>query len=701
MPPFQLRLFRQSDLKEVTVVICTPFASVVMVAQIGSSTMCRAFFHGIYAIARNGLWDDPAEAVTGTVYTRFQKVVVESRNNEDAAAYLTWRFSYLICHVVFALIWGAASFADWTPNRNTYDQIIAQLPADIQAKRFETFIALMSWWDPFLMYVWCISFVLVLCAVVTAAPALALRCAGISRRLVWFSWLWNFVVPFTVLLIFPLRETIDWTGIQEDLCVVAVSRALASPGIDMSSALGSLQQQGLAGLATLQSAVQQQASQDIKINDVPVRTWCQEQGSNWHSVFCDSVMRCVVMADQRCREEVCDAAPVSEQVICQTRCLDYAQSSQTAAATAFTDSMQSECSDFQRNQSSGQNITAGLGAGIPSECVEAATRQLQLFNALAQQQQVSYEDQCSYASLAVNNVDFVAGMFVGVEAGSLLIPAGLSVLGGLAESLYNVKALFPGHQEVPWMLVITSFEALPIYTAYLAVIQQFVGNWILAVACLSFICWIVLPALTGSLSLKLRPGYEGRWKFYRKVWVEYGLRVPIIIAIFFSMSGFMRDRFGNEFLQGRNPLPMLVFSVLEYFARKTLTAVAGTDAMISGFLQSESWRAGFTDQDKTVNKDRLDTLSSIILSSSKTRACAIADGSDDVKNPRSGQEAISTKGAKSTESLVVSPHQVQEIQELHEVEVHELHEGHQSHEDGVKHLEADSRPSDVGDRTLN
>ena len=103
-----------------------------------------------------------------------------------------------------------------------------------------------------------------------------------------------------------------------------------------------------------------------------------------------------------------------------------------------------------------------------------------------------------------------------------------------------------------------------------AVIQQFVGNWILAVACLScfgrhfwhvtsagasrirlgrtpvhtqvaslakaqgptwgikhfkspgsprvpgFICWIVLPALTGSLSLKLRPGYEGRWKFYRK-----------------------------------------------------------------------------------------------------------------------------------------------------------------------------------------
>ena len=113
------------------------------------------------------------------------------------------------------------------------------------------------------MYVWCISFFLVLCALVTAAPPLAVRYARLSRRLVWSSWLWNFVLPFTVLLVYPLREAIDWNGVREDLCVVVVTRALTSPGIDISSALGSLQPgaSGLSGLESLQTAVQEQLSQ--------------------------------------------------------------------------------------------------------------------------------------------------------------------------------------------------------------------------------------------------------------------------------------------------------------------------------------------------------------------------------------------------------------------------------------------------------
>ena len=71
------------------------------------------------------------------------------------------------------------------------------------------------------------------------------------------------MLPFTVLLVYPLREAIDWNGVREDLCVVVVTRALTSPGIDMSSALGSLQPgaSGLSGLQSLQSAVQEQLSQ--------------------------------------------------------------------------------------------------------------------------------------------------------------------------------------------------------------------------------------------------------------------------------------------------------------------------------------------------------------------------------------------------------------------------------------------------------
>ena len=89
----------------------------------------------------------------------------------------------------------------------------------------------------------------------------------------------------------------------------------------------------------------------------------------------------------------------------------------------------------------------------------------------------------------------------------------------------------------------------------------------------------------------------------KQVWIEYGLRGPCLIAIGVSMSAFMRDTLGNDFLQGRNPLNMLVFSTLNYFARKTLTAVAGTDVMISTFLQSRYWRSRFTAEERSVNED--------------------------------------------------------------------------------------------------
>jgi len=86
---------------------------------------------------------------------------------------------------------------------------------------------------------------------------------------------------------------------------------------------------------------------------------------------------------------------------------------------------------------------------------------------------------------------------VGVLTGQLLLPSALSILGGLAESIFNIKAgdpvfllklptaivtslfllsdpcevLFPGHREFPFLLILTSFEAVPIYSALMAVPQ--------------------------------------------------------------------------------------------------------------------------------------------------------------------------------------------------------------------------------------
>ena len=77
------------------------------------------------------------------------------------------------------------------------------------------------------------------------------------------------------------------------------------------------------------------------------------------------------------------------------------------------------------------------------------------------------KDQCNYASMAIDRVrpaylvghcavrfdkfrhsfpkshvkvDSLAGLLVGVEAGKLLLPSALSILGGLAESIFNIKA---------------------------------------------------------------------------------------------------------------------------------------------------------------------------------------------------------------------------------------------------------------------
>mmetsp|Transcript_8375 Transcript_8375/g.15263 ORF Transcript_8375/g.15263 Transcript_8375/m.15263 type:complete len:329 (-) Transcript_8375:6-992(-) len=304
---------------------------------------------------------------------------------------------------------------------------------------------------------------------------------------------------------------------------------------------------------------------------------------------------------------------------------------------------------------------------------------MQLVQLLTQQQQINSQDQCSWAELAANNIDFVAGMYVGMMAGMMLIPSALSVLGGLAESLYNVKALFPGNQEIPWLLILTSLEALPIYMAFLAVVQQMMGDQMLAIACLSFVLWICLPAITGKLTLNLRAGYTNRWKFYRKVWVEYGLRVPCAIAIGFGVSGFMRGRLGNEFLQERNPWPILIFTTLEYFTRKSLTAVAGTDAATSAFLKSLQWQQTASDEDITCNKERMLSLAPFDMTTGKLARGLTGDISEGAERPGSrGPEDDASSSPKPVasggKSTAVSP----EVYEVHEVRVdQDLREVHE------------------------
>ena len=45
--------------------------------------------------------------------------------------------------------------------------------------------------------------------------------------------------------------------------------------------------------------------------------------------------------------------------------------------------------------------------------------------------------------------------------------------------------------------------------------------------------------------------------------------------------------------------------LLNYYTRKTLTAVASTDAALSAFLQCEIWRQAFAEEDHAANQDHI------------------------------------------------------------------------------------------------
>lgn len=181
------------------------------------SDLGRSSCHGFYALLRNGLWDDPAEAVTGAVYDDFVKAVGSHDLPPATAIYLTWRYCYLKCFVLIGIVWAAASFDSWVPDRAALDSFAGSLPQEIQPNRYETFVVIMSWWNPCLMYIWSSSFLIVLAAIFFAAPSRVCKHSNrhVSRYLVWVAWLWNFFLPFAVLLVITFRHTIDHRGLKE------------------------------------------------------------------------------------------------------------------------------------------------------------------------------------------------------------------------------------------------------------------------------------------------------------------------------------------------------------------------------------------------------------------------------------------------------------------------------------------------------
>lgn len=123
---------------------------------------------------------------------------------------------------------------------------------------------------------------------------------------------------------------------------------------------------------------------------------------------------------------------------------------------------------------------------------------------MADAQRIAAEivEQASKTSAAT--AEYAIGIFVGARTASLLLSSRLSILGGLAKSLINVKAMFPGSQQASWVLILSAVEAVPIHAASLAILQQLLCDHLLALFCVSVV--IFLPAFTGARGLQLQMG---------------------------------------------------------------------------------------------------------------------------------------------------------------------------------------------------
>lgn len=423
-------------------------------------------------------------------------------------------------------------------------------------------------------------------------------------------------MPFVILLTFPLRSLVDFAGIEQDVCVASVLDVLNVKGVEVGSSLSGLVVQGLVN-PDLKKLTNPDGSATSEDN---IRTWCEQHSHDWHEIFFDGV-HCVWSADAVCREDVCPDVPASMLNSCLSQCITFAQTAQTSQGSLSSTSSQFLSSLNQCSTSTARASSTSLDS------------QLGTFNALADSQRMAAEAIGQASNSSAVAAEYATGILVGARTASLLLSSSLSILGGLAESLINVKAMFPGSQQASWVLILATFEAVPIHAALLAILQQLLGDQFLACFCVALVFYISQSALTGARALELQMDVHERWRLYRRVWLEYTMRFLAGAFAIGMLIAFMNRKFGSiqMLLASMSMAGPFVLLVINYLSRKILTAVAGTDMILSALLQTEFWRFGWTVADRDKFDEQVRELGRLLTPTHYSRvhphaSCSTDDG---------------------------------------------------------------------------
>ena len=251
---------------------------------------------------------------------------------------------------------------------------------------------------------------------------------------------------------------------------------------------------------------------------------------------------------------------------------------------------------------------ASLQQQMRASSLSGDVSQADLVNAISTMQRFSIIQVAESATFASTQAEYAIGMLLAVMVGQNMISAALGLANGLAEALINLKAMFPGTQAGGWILMLTTFEVLPIYIVIFALFQQMLGDPILAAGVVGATLYLAVGLHTGYRITGTKGGSAGRWRVYRLIWVEYGLRGVFGLTTLAAFIAWMFHKNLEESImkyirQDLLTVRAITTIISDFFARKALTAVAGTDAMVSAFVQSETWRLKM-DPDEAKNHDR-------------------------------------------------------------------------------------------------
>jgi len=542
----------------------------------------------VYAILKNGMWDDPGVANTGSIAKKFSSRATDAGfTTGRIAPYLTWRFCYLVCGVVF----GVARLAvGWPWNVNgggdKYTSFLKkQLPKAVDPARFDGLVDFLAYEE---LAVWCVTFVsfcLVVAATCTSIPSLAISYARLSRRLLWGGWLAAFLPPFCFFLVFPIRSVADWDGVVTDVCTFSVKAAFDMPGSDLRKTISSAAKNGILE-ASLEGVLQH-------------RAWCEIQGAGWYDSFYGVSVGCAWAAEDECSAQYCSKA-TGDVTQCLQSCMTYAISKFGGKEVKkVLLARMSACTDKSRP------FVLGKPPALPSGA-QATSKEglMSMFASISYGQRRAIVEGSEAVALASVQAEYVVGILIAVVTARYLVPSALSLLGGLAEALLNNKAVFPGSQQGAWILILTTCEVVPIFASLLAMLQQLIGDAILAVACVLGTLFTSLGIVTGVRLLGIKSGDSEREKMYGKIWFEYvlkalfavGILVTLIIWVTIGHDG-LKKYMQTELLT----MDVILLGVVDVLSKKVITAVAGTDLVMFACVQTETWYAEMPDADKNAH----------------------------------------------------------------------------------------------------